>query len=268
MKRKKKAKGTILFLSPLRFTFLFSFSTMSNRSIKVVFFDAAGTLFTVNGSVGEIYARLAQKHAKEVAVHDLEAGFRRCFAVAPPMAFPGASPTEIPTLEKKWWKTVVQDVFAPLGSFPAFDAYFDELFMFFAQAEAWQLYPETVEALGKLQSQGVVLGVISNFDSRLFGLLDGLGITQFFNPIVISTRAGVAKPAAAIFLRALAQHGLAPEHALHVGDSYEMDIEGARGAGLTPVLIDRWPNPSQTKDYLSVRSLFELPELLSNREFF
>ena len=60
---------------------------MSLAPPKAIFFDAAGTLFTVNGSVGEIYARLAREHDKEVSVSDLEAGFRRCFANAPPMAW-------------------------------------------------------------------------------------------------------------------------------------------------------------------------------------
>ena len=230
--------------------------------MKAVFFDAAGTLFTVNGSVGATYARFAEKHGKTVTVKDLEAGFRRCFAVAPPMAFPGASPTEVPTLEKHWWKTVVQDVFAPLGSFPAFDAYFDELFTFFAQAEAWRLYPETLETLETLKAQDVIVGVISNFDSRLLGLLNGLGIAQFFDSVVVSTQVGAAKPQAGIFTHALAQHGLTPEQAMHVGDSYEMDIEGARGAGLTPVLIDRRAELSKSDDYLSVSSLLELPALL------
>jgi putative hydrolase of the HAD superfamily len=235
---------------------------MSDHSIKAVFFDAAGTLFTVNGSVGAIYARLAEKHGKTVTVKDLEAGFRRCFAVAPPMAFPGASPTEIPTLEKQWWKTVVQDVFAPLGTFPAFDSYFDELFTFFAQPEAWQLYPETLETLQRLKRREVIVGVISNFDSRLLGLLDGFGMSHFFDPIVISTQAGAAKPEGTIFSQALAHHKLLPAQAMHVGDSYEMDIEGARRAGLTPVLIDRRAEPSKSDDYLSVSSLLELADLL------
>jgi len=74
---------------------------MPLRSIKAVFFDAAGTLFGVNGSVGEIYALLAREHGKEISVADLEAGFRRCFANAPAMAFPGAPPEQLPTLEKQ-----------------------------------------------------------------------------------------------------------------------------------------------------------------------
>src|SRR5215510_8571335 len=116
---------------------------MSSRKVKAIFFDAAGTLFTVNGSVGDIYARLAREHGKDVAVTDLEQGFRRYFAAAPPMAFPNASPEQIPTLEKQWWETLVRDVFSSLGAFPRFPEYFTALFEFFARAEAWKLYPET-----------------------------------------------------------------------------------------------------------------------------
>src|SRR5262245_10106886 len=135
---------------------------MPSRHLKAVFFDAAGTLFTVNGSVGEIYARLARDHGKEVSVADLEAGFRRCFATAPPMAFPGAAPEQIRGLEKQWWRDLVQNVFAPLGSFPRFVDYFEALFACFARVHAWRLYPETIEALAALKVRGLHLGVISN----------------------------------------------------------------------------------------------------------
>ncbi len=233
--------------------------------IEAVFFDAAGTLIAVNGSVGGIYTRLAQAHGKTVAVADLEAGFGRAFAAAPPMAFLGAAAGEIPALEKQWWRDLVFQVFSPLGPFPAFDAYFDELYDFFAQPRAWRLYPDTRPALEALHARGIRLGVISNFDSRLFDLLDGLGIARFFDPTVISTRAGAAKPDTAIFSHALARHGLAPERAVHVGDSYEMDVLGARAAGLRPVLIDR-AKSSEPGTALSVSALVHIPALLDRLE--
>ncbi len=235
---------------------------MTSPRIKAIFFDAAGTLFTVNGSVGEIYARLAREHGKEVAVTDLELGFRRAFAVAPPMAFPGASPEHIPALEKQWWKTLVHDVFAPLGVFPRFDSYFDALFTFFAQAEAWRLYPETLTTLATLKSRGLIVGVISNFDSRLFNILDGFGITQLFDPLVISTQAGAAKPDREIFTQALALARVEAREALHIGDSYDADIVGAHTAGLTAVLVDRRAQNQGAGDYLTVSSLAELLHLL------
>ena len=233
---------------------------MSLSQITIIFFDAAGTLFHVKGSVGEIYARLAHEHSKDVTVQDLEAGFRRCFANAPPMAFPNAAAEHIPQLEKQWWHDLVHLVFALLGPFPRFTAYFDALYDFFAQADAWQLYPETTETLTALQGRGFRLGVISNFDSRLFGLLDGLGIKHFFDPIVISTQAGSAKPEVEIFLQALSVDDFAPHQALHIGDSFDMDIVGAKAAGLTPVHVDRMSGrPNKTAPFTVSR----LDELLA-----
>jgi putative hydrolase of the HAD superfamily len=230
----------------------------SSRRIQVVFFDAAGTLFTVKGSVGEIYARIARAHGKDVAVADLNAGFRRCFATTPSMAFPGAPPEQIPELERAWWRALVRQVFAPLGTFPQFSAYFDALFACFARAETWQLYPETVETLTALKASGLQLGVISNFDSRLFGLLEGLGIASLFDSVVISTQVGAAKPEREIFLQALASLHVHPDEALHVGDSYEADIIGARNAGLTAVLVDRGGKHKGAGEDLQVGSLREL----------
>ncbi len=235
---------------------------MSLSQLKAVFFDAAGTLFTVNGSVGAIYARIAREHGKEVTVADLETGFRRCFATTPPMAFPGALPEQIQVLEKQWWRNLVQNVFAPLGPFPQFAEYFDTLFACFARADAWQLYPETLEALTALKSRGFLLGIISNFDSRLFGLLNGLGLAPFFDPVVISTQAGAAKPEAVIFTQALAHHYLRPDEALHIGDSYEADVIGAQAAGLTPVLIDRHRRDQKTESYCRIKSLAEVLEIV------
>jgi putative hydrolase of the HAD superfamily len=231
---------------------------MSLHQVKTIFFDAAGTLFTVNGSVGDIYARIARDYGKEVAVSDLELGFRRCFAAAPPMAFPGAAPEQIPTLEKQWWRTLVREAFAPLGPFPAFDAYFDALFNFFARAEAWRLYPETLSTLETLQAQGFTLGVISNFDSRLFDILDGFDIARFFDPIIISTRAGAAKPEQGIFIHALTRAGVKAREALHVGDSYEADVIGARQAGLTAIFIDRNPHSQHVDGQRHIHNLSDL----------
>ena len=235
---------------------------MRSHHIKAIFFDAAGTLFTVNGSVGEIYARIARDYGKEVSVSDLEAGFRRSYVTAPPMAFPDAAPGQIPALERQWWRDLVQAVFSSLGPFPRFDEYFAALFSFFARAEAWRLYPETLLTLEKLQQHDLSLGIISNFDSRLLGLLDGLGISSFFDSVVISTHAGAAKPEQKIFAQALTRIGVKANEALHVGDSYEADIVGAAAAGIAPVLIDRRIQEQESNEYLTVSTLEALLKVL------
>ena len=226
-----------------------------------VFFDAAGTLLTVNGSVGERYAVLARQYGKDVVPHEIEAGFRRSFPNAPPLAFPNVPAAKLAELEHAWWRAVVRDVFADFGPFPRFDDYFDALYAAFAQPEAWRLYPETRATLDTLRDRGYRLGVISNFDTRLFGLLDGLGIAGHFDPIIASSRAGAAKPNTAIFRHALTTCGVSAEQAVHIGDTYDLDVLGARAAGVAAILIDRVGRDTPS-DCPVVRSLDEVPALL------
>lgn len=235
---------------------------MSARRIRAVFFDAAGTLLTVRGSVGEIYAQLARVYGKEATAAQLEERFRRCFPRMPALAFPSAAPEHIPELERQWWHDLVQRIFTPLGPFPSFAAYFDALFTRFAHPDAWQLYADTEETLHQLGQRGFRLGIISNFDSRLFGILEGLGIAPLFDTVIISTRAGAAKPAREIFLQALSSLGVAAEEAVHVGDSYDADVVGARAAGLLPVLLERHPLRAAPPHDVTIRSLAELPAVL------
>src|SRR5262249_907071 len=157
--------------------------------------------------------------------------FRACFDASPPLAFPGVSATEAIKLEREWWKQLVKGVFEP-WPFARFDDYFTELFDYFAQADSWTLYPEVPETLSALKQRGLIVDVISNFDSRLIKILHGLGAAHWFEEIFISSRVGYAKPHRRIFETALEKHGLRPGDALHVGDSEPNDLGGAANAGI------------------------------------
>ena len=95
------------------------------------------------------------------------------------------------------------------------------------------------ETLSALEKRGMVLSVISNFDSRLIGILEGLGAAPWFEHIFVSSRVGYAKPDRQIFHTALERHSLKADDALHVGDSEEKDLHGANKAGLKGVLVER-----------------------------
>ena len=144
-------------------------------TIKAVYFDAAGTLIKPARRVGESYAAIAAKHGKTVTPAELFERFRICFDAAPRFAFLNAPASDIGQLERDWWKTVVAQVFQPWGRFDSFDEYFNELFDYFAQPSAWALFPEVMDTLAALSARGLTLAVISNFDSRLLAILDGLG---------------------------------------------------------------------------------------------
>jgi putative hydrolase of the HAD superfamily len=208
-------------------------------AIKAIFFDAAGTLIKPARRVGESYAALAKKHGVEVSAAEITERFHLCFHSAPPLAFPGAQATAVEDLERAWWKELVRRIFEPLDRFPKFDDYFAELFAYFARPEAWLLYPEVAETMAALEKRGIVLSVISNFDSRLIGILEGLGAARWFEHIFISSRVGYAKPDRQIFHTALKRHRLKAGDTLHVGDSEENDLHGANKAGLKGVLVER-----------------------------
>jgi len=210
--------------------------------IQAVFFDAAGTLFHVKGSVAEIYLRHAEKYgvkSSSAMLDAVSAAFKRAFREAPPPAFAVSNPSDIKRCERLWWFDIVHNVFYRVGMFDGFDEYFDDVFHAFEGPAYWTLYPETLSILKALKERGMELGIISNFDSRLFTVLRGLGLAEFFDTVTISTLAHAAKPSSRIFQLALDKHALDPDEAIHVGDSVRDDLEGACRAGLHGALVDR-----------------------------
>jgi len=209
---------------------------------QTIFLDGVGTLFDVKGSVGEVYSAIASSFGVDANPSDLQDAFFQSFGAAPPMAFPNTDRAIIPEKEFIWWKQVAQETFSRLellDQFAQFDDFFDDLYRHFATAEPWVVYPDVPVALEAWQRQGIELGVISNFDSRLYHVLPALGLDRFFDSITISTDVGAAKPSAEIFAAALQKHRCPAERAWHIGDSRAQDYEGAVNAGLYAVLITR-----------------------------
>lgn len=208
--------------------------------LKTIFFDAAGTLFESRNPIGDSYAAVARNFGANVAGKKVSAAFRRAFASAHGLAFgPGRPAGEIRRLEREWWRARVAETFADLHQFDDFDAYFNALFEFFGDPVNWAAYPDVVPALEQLKALGLRMGVVSNFDARLYRLLEGLGLTRFFESVTISSEAGYAKPARQLFEAALARMGVAASEAVHVGDAPHLDVTGANAAGIEAILIRR-----------------------------
>lgn len=96
---------------------------------------------------------------------------------------------------------------------------------------------DTHAALRRLRAAGLRLGVVSNSDGRVEEALEAAGLRSYFEVVVDSGLAGVEKPDPAIFRPALEALGVPPEDALYVGDLYEVDVVGARAAGMPAVLL-------------------------------
>jgi putative hydrolase of the HAD superfamily len=100
-------------------------------------------------------------------------------------------------------------------------------------------FPEVPAALRALRGLGIALVVVSNWDVSLHERLAETGLAALVDGAVASAEFGAAKPDPAIFAHALGIAGAAPGAAWHVGDSVEADVEGARAAGIEPVLVAR-----------------------------
>jgi putative hydrolase of the HAD superfamily len=229
--------------------------------IRAVTFDAAGTLVATREPVGRTYARFARAVGIQADEPAVERGFRAAFRAAPPLAFGTVDAAEHARRERAWWRDVVRAALGEPDSHPRLDECFDALFAYYARPEAWAVHPDVRPVLDRLRGRGLATAVISNFDGRLPGLLDGLGLGAAFDAVVWSSAVGAAKPAPAIFAAALDRLGVPPAAACHVGDDREADVAGAADAGLHAVHLDR-----EGRHPDAIRSLVELPDRLAALE--
>ena len=216
---------------------------------RAVLFDAAETLFTTRGSVGEIYGAVARRYGSQVSADVIQAAFARHFRGAGPLSAQDQS---------RWWKDVVHRVFSEVGMVENFDRFSDEVYDTFRDSQGWVLFPETLEVLKDLKRRGLKLGVISNFDSRIYSVLDSLGIREFFDAIILSSETGFCKPDPEIFQAAIRKLGVPPSETLLIGDSPHDDVEAGMRAGLSAVLIDRTGRYASKNHLQRIASLIEV----------
>ena len=225
-----------------------------NKSLpKVIFFDAVGTLVGVKGSVGEIYAAIALNYGVEVAPQKIDRAFYQSFGTAEPLAFGNCERPTIIQQEFNWWKKIAIATFKEakaIDDFTDFDAFFKEIYVYFATEKPWFIYPEVIDVLENWQQKQIPLGIISNFDTRIYKLLKLLNLENYFSSITISSEVGAAKPEPKIFTTALAKHSCQPEQAWYIGDSFIEDYQGAKQIGMQAFWLKRDKNSNLSKNQL------------------
>ncbi len=209
-----------------------------------VLLDAGETLFGPRVSFGAVYARILAPM-----------GIDR-----PPAAFEGAI--------RSVWRELADAVPAGLDRYSFFDGGEEGYWLRFAagaieraagdplpaglveralpllreaflEREAWEVFPDTIPSMDRLRREGARLCVVSNWDSRLPYLLKILGLEPYLDAVAVSHFVGHEKPAPEIFHRALAMLGAREDESVHVGDLPEVDLAGARAAGIDALLVDR-----------------------------
>jgi FMN phosphatase YigB (HAD superfamily) len=126
--------------------------------------------------------------------------------------------------------------------------------------------PERTQVLEALKAR-YPLGLLSNFDSAATGLkiLTTHGLGAYFRPIHISEAIRYRKPRREAFLHTAEAMGVAPRDVLFIGDTFALDVVGAKGVGMDAVWFDRRENPPELDkaqpDYTITR-LMDLLEIL------
>lgn len=218
-----------------------------------VLFDAAETLFTTRGSVGQIYAGVARQYGSQAEPAAIQQAFVKQFR--------GAGPLSVAN-QKPWWRDVVYRVFEEVGMVRDFDEFFDRVYDLFRDSNGWMLFPETLDVLNEVKGLGLKLGIISNFDDRIYSVLDSLEIRHFFDSVTISSESGYSKPDREIFDAAVRSLHEPASAILMVGDSPHDDVQGATKAGITAILVDRLNRYRQFTDF-PLRRISSLAEVVS-----
>ena len=123
------------------------------------------------------------------------------------------------------------------------------------------LFDDVLPTLKTLKEQNLILGLLTNLDRNMNPICRELGLEPYIN-FIVTGDVGVDKPEPPIFLAALQQAGVDASETVHVGDQYKLDVIGARGVGITPILIDRYDLYPEISDCPRIRSLTGLTEYL------
>jgi len=208
---------------------------MMFQGLRAVFFDVGGTLLRPWPSVGAVYARIGALHGFTARPEEMQYAFRSAWR-----SLKTGGARSLTTSNKDWWRLLVfgaLDELGLAGSEASRLAYFDDLYEVFAHRDAWRLDPDAAGVIQELRGRGLHVGVISNWDERLRQLLHEFDLTGSLDSITVSCEVKAEKPAPAIFQAALRAAGVKAPEALHVGDSYEEDVRGAKAAGMRAVLV-------------------------------
>jgi putative hydrolase of the HAD superfamily len=229
---------------------------------RAVFFDVGETLLAPHPSFPELFSEIMGGLGYEVTPDDVEEALA---TVAPSVseAIGNTTTTWSTSREEslRFWRGLYGAMLAHWGIDDSSGAVFDVLYGRFTSFESYRLLPDVIPTLTACRAAGLTLGIVSNFEAWLEGMLVEMEVAPFFAFMVISGKEGVEKPDPAIFRLALERGGVAPEEAVFVGDHPRLDVDAASELGMTAVLIDR---PGRYPDFggLRIRALTDLLPIL------
>jgi len=231
---------------------------MAKQVISTVFLDAGDTLIRVREPLFALYAQVISRHKTPAFSPEQVRAAMDAQLAATPMVVEGHF-----RYSDGWFEWFIAGLMEKLECPRPWDDIRQGLFDLFDDPNTFAVFPDVVPCLEWLRQAGLKAAVVSNWGCSLPGLFKRLRLAGYFETIIASANVRIEKPDQGIFEHALELTGSRPETTLHVGDSFEADVLGARAAGLHSLLLDRKDQIPFKND--KIISLSEIPKRLARQ---
>lgn len=206
---------------------------------SAVLFDAVGTLIHPEPSVAAAYHAAGLRHGSQLGLDEVHERFRTAFAAEEAFDAASGKLRTDEARELRRWRTIVSTTFGDVPS-DRHGGLFDDLWQHFALPTSWRAFDDAVPVIERLQAQGIVVAVGSNFDERLLPIVGELLPSVPADRVFASSLVGRRKPSAEFFEQCLTRLGLADRRQLLiVGDDADNDFLGPLALGFSPLFLDR-----------------------------
>jgi putative hydrolase of the HAD superfamily len=219
---------------------------------RAILFDALGTLLTFEPPAPGLRAALLARTGVDVGEAGAKAAIRAEIAYYRSHLHEGTDPEALHELRVRCARAM--DL--PFPTEVVLGALMESL--------RFHAFPDSAPTLRALRARGLRTVVVSNWDWSLHERLHETGLAELVDGAVASAEIGSAKPDGAIFAAGLRIAGTGPGETWHVGDTPSADVDGARAAGIRPILIARDERARSLDGVTTVRSLSELIPLLAH----
>lgn len=209
------------------------------HNLRMFTFDATGTLIKFRIPPPLQYAHVGKLHGIHVNGQDISSHFKICWKKMN-LEYPNFGKSNLGW--EKWWHELVCRTFqASLKNkdidYSRISSIADHLIHGYSSGVYYEVYPDVKTLLRHLKKHGYIMGVISNNDDRLPGVLNNLGLLEYFNFVITSYSVGFQKPHKEIFQKALQLSGEEPSNSIHFGNSPELDFLAASKCGWNAALL-------------------------------
>jgi putative hydrolase of the HAD superfamily len=236
------------------------------QAIQAVFFDVGYTMLAPHPSIEDVVMMVCEERGTPVDRSCLESYMPHAEATLRGMVRSNPWIWSEDSAIEMVWRAYFTDLLRPCLSRLSrkeLAACAEAVRIVFEQASSYALFPDVLPVLDTLYKRGITLGIISDWGISLGLILRHHDLIQYFKFAVISAAVRLSKPDPELFQTALRRADAIADYTLHIGDSYPLDVLGARAAGITPILLDRAGiyDPQQL-DCITIQSLYGLLDVL------